>query len=74
MSGAVTFEQIVNPEATIADSTSGFIFLSCFAALAGLLYLFLGIETKGKSIEEIDAVLQIEGERLTVSEVFGGSL
>jgi putative MFS transporter len=49
--------QIVNPEATIASITPGFIFLACFAALAGFVYLVLGIETKGKSIEEIDAEL-----------------
>ena len=59
--------QIVNPEATIAGLTPGFIFLACFAALAGLVYFFLGIETKGKSIEEIDAELQIKGKQLTPS-------
>ena len=59
--------QIVNPEATTAGLTPGFIFLACFAALAGLVYFFLGIETKGKSIEEIDAELQIKGKQLTPS-------
>jgi len=59
--------QIVNPEATIASLTPGFIFLACFAALAGFVYLVLGIETKGKSIEEIDAELQVKGRQLSVS-------
>src|SRR5829696_5486433 len=59
--------QIVNPEATTAGLTPGFIFLACFAALAGLVYFFIGIETKGKSIEEIDAELQIKGKQLTPS-------
>jgi putative MFS transporter len=54
--------QIVNPEATPASLTPAFIFLACFAALAGAVYLFLGIETKGKSIEEIDAMLHPETE------------
>jgi putative MFS transporter len=59
--------QIVNPEATITGLTPGFIFLACFAALAGLVYFFLGIETKGKSIEEIDAELRVAGRQLTIS-------
>ncbi len=66
--------QIVNPEATIASLTPGFIFLACFAALAGFVYLVLGIETKGKSIEEIDAEQQIKGKRLTAPEPREGSL
>lgn len=59
--------QIVNPEATIAGITPGFIFLACFAVLAGFVYLVLGIETKGKSIEEIDAELLVKGKELSVS-------
>jgi MFS transporter, putative metabolite:H+ symporter len=59
--------QIVSPEATIAGLTPGFIFLACFAALAGFVYLFFGIETRGKSIEELDAELQIKGKQLSVS-------
>jgi MFS transporter, putative metabolite:H+ symporter len=54
---------IVTPEATTAALTPGFIFLASFGALAGVAYL-LGFETRGKSIEEIDAELTIaSGQR-----------
>jgi hypothetical protein len=33
------------------------LFLAFWAALAALAFLFLGIETKGRSIEEIDATM-----------------
>ena len=58
---------VVNPGATIEGLTPGFIFLACFAALAGFVYFFFGVETRGKSIEEIDAELQIKGKQLSVS-------
>jgi len=34
-----------------------FVYLGCWFLMAGLVYYFLGIETKGKSIEEIDREL-----------------
>ena len=49
--------QVANPEATIASLTPGFIFLACFAMLAGSVYLFFGIETKGRSFAEIDSII-----------------
>ncbi len=59
--------QVVNPEATIAGLAPGFIFLACFAALAGFVYLVLGVETRGKSIEEIDDELRTKGREIAVS-------
>ena len=58
---------VVNPEATIAGLTLGFIFLACFAALAGVIYLVFGVETRGKSIEEIDDELRTKGREIAVS-------
>ena len=57
---------IVTPEATTAALTPGFIFLACFGALAGVAYL-LGFETRGKSIEEIDAELTVASEQRAAS-------
>ena len=57
----------VNPGASIAALTPGFIFLACFGVLAGLAYLVLGIETRGKSIEEIDDELRTKGRELSIS-------
>lgn len=50
-------DQLVSPEASIASITPGFLFLAAWAALSGVVYLFFGIETKGRSIEDIDAQL-----------------
>ena len=58
---------VVNPGASIAALAPGFIFLACFGVLAGLAYLILGIETRGKSIEEIDDELRTKGRQLTPS-------
>ena len=55
---------VVNPAASIAALTPGFIFLACFGVLAGLAYLVLGIETRGKSIEEIDDELRTKGRQI----------
>jgi len=58
---------VVNPGASIDALTPGFIFLACFGVLAGLAYLILGIETRGKSIEEIDDELRVKGRQLIPS-------
>ena len=34
-----------------------FIYLGCWFLMAGFVYYFFGIETRGKSIEEIDSEL-----------------
>ena len=34
-----------------------FVYLASWFAMAGIVYFFFGIETKGRSIEQIDAEL-----------------
>jgi putative MFS transporter len=36
---------------------TAFVYLGCWFLMAGVVYYFLGIETKGKSIEQIDKEL-----------------
>jgi MFS transporter, putative metabolite:H+ symporter len=48
---------VVTPQASVAAIVPAFIYLGAWFALAGVVYYFLGIETKGRSIEEIDDAL-----------------
>lgn len=48
---------IVKPAASVAMIVPAFVYLGVWCAMAGTVYLFLGIETKGRSIEEIDGDL-----------------
>ena len=47
----------VKPHATIAAIFPAMVFLAFWAALAALAFLLVGLETKGRSIEEIDRAL-----------------
>ncbi len=47
----------VKPAATVAAIFPAMLFLAFWAALAALAFLLIGLETKGRSIEEIDAAL-----------------
>jgi putative MFS transporter len=47
----------VKPAATVSAIVPAMYFLAFWAALAAVAFLVLGIETKGRSIEEIDAAL-----------------
>jgi MFS transporter, putative metabolite:H+ symporter len=49
---------VVKPEATLGAIQPAFLYLASWFVLAGAAYLFLGIETKGRSIEEIDRTLK----------------
>ena len=49
---------VVKPEATLDAIQPAFFYLASWYVLAGAVYLFLGIETQGRSIEQIDAELQ----------------
>jgi putative MFS transporter len=49
---------VVKPEATLGAIQPAFLYLASWFALAGAVYLFLGIETKGRSIEQIDRDLK----------------
>ncbi len=48
---------IVTPQASVAMIVPAFIYLAGWYLLAGVVYYFLGIETKGRSIEYIDGEL-----------------
>ena len=50
---------VVKPEASVNMLIPAFIYLASWFAMAGIVYFFLGIETKGRSIEEIDGELAI---------------
>jgi putative MFS transporter len=48
---------IVKPEASVTKIVPAFIYLGSWFALAGIVYGFFGIETRGRSIEQIDIEL-----------------
>jgi MFS transporter, putative metabolite:H+ symporter len=48
---------IIKPQASVEAMVPAMFFLAFWAALAALAFWLLGIETKGRSIEEIDAAL-----------------
>jgi putative MFS transporter len=52
---------VVKPDASVEHIMPAFIYLACWFAMAGAVYYFLGIETKGRSIEEIDRSLAKDG-------------
>lgn len=49
-------ENVVSPEATITAVKPAFLFLGALAVAAGLVFWF-GIETRGKTLKEIDSIL-----------------
>jgi putative MFS transporter len=49
---------VVKPDATLDAIQPAFLYLASWFVLAGAVYLFLGIETKGRSIEQIDSELK----------------
>jgi MFS transporter, putative metabolite:H+ symporter len=55
---------VVTPQASVAAIIPAFIYLGAWFALAGAVYYFLGIETKGRSIEEIDALVKLQPTEL----------
>jgi putative MFS transporter len=49
---------VVKPEATLDAIQPAFFYLASWFVLSGAVYLFLGIETKNRSIEQIDLDLK----------------
>jgi MFS transporter, putative metabolite:H+ symporter len=47
----------VNPKADMAALGSAMTYLALWSVMAGLVFLFLGFETKGRSLEELDEAL-----------------
>ena len=48
---------VVKPDVSLPAIVPAFLYLAAWFAMAGIVYLVLGIETKGRSIEEIDGTL-----------------
>src|SRR5258705_7089663 len=47
----------LKPDVPLPQIPTAFIYLGCWFLMAGAVYYFLGIETRGKSIEQIDKEL-----------------
>jgi putative MFS transporter len=54
---------IISPKASVAALLPSFTYLAAWFALAGLAYIFIGMETKGRSLEAIEQAL--DGSRAT---------
>ncbi len=48
---------VITPKASVAKLLPSFAYLASFFVLAGLAYIFIGMETKGKSFEAIEEAL-----------------
>jgi putative MFS transporter len=59
----------VNPKATIDAIEPAFVFLAAWYALAAIAFWALGIETKGRTIEEIDLALAGDKPRAPPAKV-----
>ena len=47
----------LKPDVPLTQIPTAFLYLGCWFLMAGMVYYFLGIETRGKSIEQIDREL-----------------
>jgi len=47
----------LKPDVPLPQIPTAFVYLGCWFLMAGAVYYFLGIETRGKSIEQIDKEL-----------------
>ena len=47
----------LKPDVPLPEIPLAFVYLGCWFLMAGAVYYFLGIETRGKSIEQIDREL-----------------
>jgi putative MFS transporter len=47
----------VKPDVPLTEMPTAFLYLGCWFLMAGAVYYFFGIETKGKSLEQIDREL-----------------
>lgn len=53
---------IVKPDVSLGAITPAFLYFAAFYALAGLAFVVMGLETKGRSLESIDAELTSSGK------------
>lgn len=47
----------LKPDVPLTQIPTAFVYLGCWFLMAGAVYLFFGLETRGKSIEQIDREL-----------------
>src|SRR5262252_2191380 len=59
----------LKPDVPLPQIPTAFLYLGCWFLMAGAVYYFFGIETKGKSIEEIDRELKSGGAVATTAQV-----
>src|SRR5437763_14179086 len=52
----------LKPDVPLTQIPTAFVYLGCWFLMAGAVYYFLGIETRGKSIEQIDRELNASAE------------
>jgi putative MFS transporter len=67
---------IVRPEATLDAVEPALLYLAGWYVLAGLVCMCIGLETKGRSLEQIDSALQLASTRVNkpASLAFGRRL
>jgi putative MFS transporter len=56
----------LKPDVPLTQIPAAFLYLGCWFLMAGCVYYFLGIETRGKSIEQIDREL-LDGAELAAA-------
>ena len=47
----------LKPDVPLTQIPTAFVYLGCWFLMAGIVYYFIGFETRGKSIEQIDSEL-----------------
>src|SRR6202012_339370 len=50
----------LKPDVPLSQIPTAFLYLAAWFLMSGLVYLFFGMETRGKSIEQIDRELEVE--------------
>jgi MFS transporter, putative metabolite:H+ symporter len=50
-------DNYLKPDVPLTQIPTAFVYLGCWFLMAGLVYYFIGFETRGKSIEQIDREL-----------------
>ena len=59
----------LKPDVPLTEIPKAIVYLGCWFLMAGAVYYFLGIETRGKSIEEIDRELTSSTDLATTAQV-----
>jgi putative MFS transporter len=59
----------LKPDVPLTQIPTAFLYLGCWFLMAGMVYYFLGIETRGKSIEQIDKELLAEADLAAAARI-----